>query len=808
MSSSIEPLDAAALRWRCDPQALPFDSTESVEPLPGVIGQPLALEALQFGVETDAPGQNVYVRGITGSGRMRMVQRLLAELDPRQGPTLDRCYVANFSQPDRPRLVSLAPGRANAFRRRVRDLADFIADDLNDGLNSETLQASRQALQEQAQAKIREIMAPFEQELAEQDLALVQIKAGQLPQPAIFPIIEGKPVSAEQLEQLLQAGELSAEAKQALVDKVQEASKRLPAITLEVTRAHQAGARELQAFNEKAIRKLLGDVSRTISEEFANDAVDHFLREVIDDVVDYSFSGNEKPLDPRRRYAVNVLLQAGEPEKASPVVVENAPSVVNLLGTVETQWSERGPRRSDHMDIKAGALLRADGGYLVLDAMEILRQPSAWPLLMRTLRTGVLEIVPPELAYPYAPISLKPEPIPITVRVIMIGSGGLYHRLDRGDPDFADQFKVLADFAGVIDRGQEAVIQYAGVLARLVADEQLPHFEASAVAALAEHGARIAANGRRLTTRFGRVADLAREAAYLARRDSEADLVTGDHVRRAVRRTKARASLPSTRFQSLIQDGTINIETTGAVVGQVNGLAVINAGPIVYGFPARITATIGAGSSGIIDIEGRAAMGGAIHTKGFHILGGLLRHLLATDHPLTFSASLAFEQSYGGIDGDSASGAEMCCLLSALTEIPIHQGLAMTGAIDQHGRVQAIGGANEKIEGFFDTCAHSGLTGEQGVLIPRANADDLMLRHDVVDACREGRFHVYAVATIQDALTLLTGTPAGEREGERYPEGTVLHEAVRKAEEFWQESGGSGRRKSAPPPGDEPAEGS
>lgn len=808
MSSSIEPLDAAALRWRCDPQALPFDSTESVEPLPGVIGQPLALEALQFGVETDAPGQNVYVRGITGSGRMRMVQRLLAELDPRQGPTLDRCYVANFSQPDRPRLVSLAPGRANAFRRRVRDLADFIADDLNDGLNSETLQASRQALQDQAQAKIREIMAPFEQELAEQDLALVQIKAGQLPQPAIFPIIEGKPVSAEQLEQLLQAGELSAEAKQALVDKVQEASKRLPAITLEVTRAHQAGARELHAFNEKAIRKLLGDFSRTISEEFANDAVDHFLREVVDDVVDYSFSGNEKPLDPRRRYAVNVLLQAGEPENTSPVVVENAPSVVNLLGTVETQWSERGPKRSDHMDIKAGALLRADGGYLVLDAMEILRQPSAWPLLMRTLRTGVLEIVPPELAYPYAPISLKPEPIPITVRVIMIGSGGLYHRLDRGDPDFSDQFKVLADFAGVIDRGQEAVIQYAGVLARLVADEHLPHFEASAVAALAEHGARIAASGRRLTTRFGRVADLAREAAYLARRDSEADLVTGDHVRRAVRRTKARASLPSTRFQSLIQDGTINIETTGVVVGQVNGLAVINAGPIVYGFPARITATIGAGSSGIIDIEGRAAMGGAIHTKGFHILGGLLRHLLATDHPLTFSASLAFEQSYGGIDGDSASGAEMCCLLSALTEIPIHQGLAMTGAIDQHGRVQAIGGVNEKIEGFFDTCAHSGLTGEQGVLIPRANADDLMLRHDVVDACREGRFHVYAVATIQDALTLLTGTPAGEREGERYPEGTVLHEAVRKAEEFWQESGGSGRRKSAPPPGDEPAEGS
>jgi ATP-dependent Lon protease len=363
-----------------------------------------------------------------------------------------------------------------------------------------------------------------------------------------------------------------------------------------------------------------------------------------------------------------------------------------------------------------------------------------------------------------------------------------YYTLDHYDPDFGALFKVLADYDNVIDREPKGETQYAGVLARIIADEELPPFHRTAVAALVEHGARIAAHKGKLTARFGRIADIAREAAFLARQE-DGEQVTGEHVNEAIRRTKARADLPSRRFRELMRDGTLQVQTQGAVVGQVNGLAVIHAGPITYGFPARITATIGAGSAGLINIEGRAQLSGAIHTKGFHILSGLLRHLLQTDHPLAFSASVAFEQSYGGIDGDSASGAETCCLLSALTDTPINQEIAITGAVDQQGHLQAIGGVNEKIEGFFDACQDAGLTGNQGVIIPESNAGDLVLRQDVVEAAKAGQFHVWAVGTVHQALEVLTGMPAGERQADGpYPEGTLLHLAVERAREYWLKS--------------------
>jgi ATP-dependent Lon protease len=406
-------------------------------------------------------------------------------------------------------------------------------------------------------------------------------------------------------------------------------------------------------------------------------------------------------------------------------------------------------------------------------------------VLVRTLRSGRLEIVPPEMSYPWLSPTLKPEPIDVSVKVVLMGDAGLFYMLDAFDDDFGNLFKVLVDFDTVIPRDAEGVGHYASVLARIAREESLPPFDRSAVAALVEHGARIAAKGSKLTARFGRVADIAREGAFIAgkaRRDS----VTGDDIRAAIGRTKRRADLPSRRFRELLADGTICVQTSGTAVGQINGLAVLQAGPLTFGFPARITATIGPGTAGVINIEREAALSGAIHTKGFYILGGLLRRLLKTDHPLAFDASVAFEQSYGGIDGDSASGAEICCLLSALTELPLRQSLAMTGAIDQIGHLLAVGAVNEKIEGFFDTCCDAGTIDGAGVIVPRSNADDLMLRHDVVEACTEGRFHVYAVATVHEALELLTGMPPGARD-ERgdYPEGSVLALALARANEYW-----------------------
>jgi ATP-dependent Lon protease len=358
--------------------------------------------------------------------------------------------------------------------------------------------------------------------------------------------------------------------------------------------------------------------------------------------------------------------------------------------------------------------------------------------------------------------------------------------LEALDPDFAHLFKVLADFEEVIPRDDAGVRCYANVVARIARDEELPAFDRTALAELCEHGARIAARRGKLTARFGRLADLVREAAFLAGRDNR-QTVTREDVQAAVRRTKARTDLPSRRFQELVRDGTLRIATRGAEVGQINGLAVMSAGQLAYGFPTRITATIGPGSRGAINIEREAELSGAIHTKGFYILGGLLRHLLRTQHPLAFDASVAFEQSYAGIDGDSASAAEICCLLSALTELPIRSDLAMTGAIDQVGHILPIGAVNEKIEGFFDACVATELTGSQGVVIPAANAGDLMLRHDVVEAAEAGRFQVHAIETIHEAIGLFTGVDPGQRGDDgQYPPDTVLGRAVQQAAAFWE----------------------
>ena len=385
-----------------------------------------------------------------------------------------------------------------------------------------------------------------------------------------------------------------------------------------------------------------------------------------------------------------------------------------------------------------------------------------------------------------AQVAIKPEPIPLRIKVLLVGDPALHHFLDAADPDFSQLFKVLADFDTEIAYDDAGIRSYAGVLSKIVRDRDIRPFDASAVAALVEHGARIAGRQRRLTARFGRLADIAHEAAFLAAAERR-EFVAGADVRAAIARGRARADLPARKFRERIVDGTIRIETAGTAVGQINGLAVVSAGPLVFGFPTRITATIGAGNVGTISIEDESALSGSIHTKGFHILGGLLRHLLPLDHQLAFRASLAFEQSYGGIDGDSASAAETVCLLSALTGLPVRQDLAMTGAIDQLGHIQPVGAVTQKIEGFFDVCAATGLSGTQGVAIPSGNADELMLREDVVLACQEGRFHVYALESIHGALALFLDTPAGERQnGGRYPPDSVLGRAVSRARDFWR----------------------
>ena len=804
-NDSGPPLDGLrlspdALRWICPASWLPFDTTEHVEPLAGVVGQEEALEALRFGLEMIGPGQNIFVRGLSGSGRLTLVCQLIEEMRPPCPPTPDRAYVHNFSEPEVPRLISLPRGEGPAFQAAVENLVHFIRDELGPYLASDAVRSLRTAVDDRAQERIRNIGRPFDEELKANGLALVPVEVGQIVQPIVLPVVDGQPAAPDRFKELRQQGKISDGDAETMHQKVADFSRRFQEVSQKLEEVQDDHKAELRRLYETQARMVLRREVRPIEAQFPDDAVRRFLAEVIGDVVTRRLKSLDNAEDFTRLYRVNVIITR-EPNGPCPIVIENAPTLPNLLGLVEREFHPGSVVHSDHLMIRAGALLRAEGGYLVLEARDVLMEPGAWKVLARTLRTGKLEIVPSEMAgFPWGPL-LKPEPIEINLKVVLLGDPDLYYMLDAWDSDFPHQFKILSDFDTTVPRNERSARYYAGVVAHAARKEKLLHFSSRAVGVLCEHGARIAARRDRITIRFGRILDLAREASFLAQK-KQREHVTEEEVREAITLSKRRGDLPGRRFRELVSAGTIRIQAEGTAVGQVNGLAVIQAGPLVYGFPTRITATIGPGTAGTIDIEREAQLSGSIHTKGFYILGGLLRHLLHTPHPLAFSASVAFEQSYGGIDGDSASGAEICCLLSALTRVPLRQDLAMTGAIDQLGHIQPVGAVTEKIEGFFDTCRDLGLSGTQGVIIPRANAGDLVLREDVVSACREGRFQVFAVEEVEEALALLTGWNAGERDAEdHYPSDSLLGLAEQKAFEYWLMASASAPR---PEPASEP----
>ncbi len=637
---------------------------------------------------------------------------------------------------------------------------------------------------------MEQAIAPLSRELGEAGLALVMETSGQMVRPAIFPRLEGEPVPLEAFELRRSKGAVSEEEHarvKAMIESSQPKLDGLASAIHEITIGHMQVRQQLL---ETEVLAIVRPQLARVEAQFQIPEVAAFLEQILSDLIKNRLDelepdeedGNERAF--LELYRVNVV-GAHAPEEGCPNIVENSPTLANLIGGFEFA-SSGGRPIAGHMGVRGGSILRADGGYLILEALDVLAETGSWRALVRTLRSGQLEIAPPEPGATGPQIQLKPEPIPLSFKVILIGDSDLFFRLDALDPDFSRLFKVLAEFDSVIPRDEASLHHYASVIKRIAEEDQLPPFGREAVAALVEHGARIASMADELTSHFSRLADIAREAGFLAGK-SGAPIVEGTHVRETVVRTKRRASLAAREFRRYVAKGMIRIQTLGAEVGQINGLAVMRAGPLTYGFPARITATTGPGSVGVINIERESELSGAIHTKGVYILGGLLRHLLRTDHPLAFDASLAFEQSYGGIDGDSASGAEACALLSALTEIPIRQDLAMTGAIDQMGNVLAVSGVNEKIEGFYDSCADIGLTGTQGVLIPTANVGELMLRHDVVETCREGRFHVYPVARIEQAMTLLMGLPVGLAAGEPTPSAdSILGRARRRLHAFWR----------------------
>ncbi len=785
--SASRALPAAKLRWHCPRNRFPFRSTAQLEPLQKVIGQGEALDALRFGLSSQVKEHHVFVRGLSGTGRSTLVKRILHEMRFECPSLRDHCYVHNFVQPDQPRLISLPKGKGGLFRRHMDRFAAFIREGLPELLNSDSVAARRKALEATAEEKMQSILEPFEKALARAGLGLVTVQKEAMAQKAIFPLVENQPVAPEEFERLHAEGRINDGDFQRTQENLTRYNRKLAGLHDRAAEIRDEFSSRLDQLFRSTAQASLERKLRTIRRAFPQKSVDTWLNELLDDLMEQRLGQLGKDTSFTRFYRVNVVVDRSG-STSCPVVIESTPTPSHLLGTINLEFGPNEEARASHMGICAGSLLQADGGYLILEAKDLFSESSMWKLLARVLRTGKLEISPPETAGPFGGPGLKPEPVDVHVKVVLLGSSEVYYLMDEVDPDFRDLFKVLADFEESIPNNHQGILDYARWVARFVREEDLPHFTCSGVAALIEHGVRIASDRGRITARFGRVADLVREAAWLARQEG-ARLVGEKHVKEAIQRRKLRADRPAREFRRQILEGTVQISTRGSAVGQVNGLAVISSGEMTYGFPARITATIGPGTAGVINIERESALSGAIHTKGFYILGGLLRNLLRTDHPLAFDASVAFEQSYGGIDGDSASAAEICCLLSALTNVALRQDVAITGAIDQMGNIMAIGAVNEKIEGFYDVCAAQGLTGKQGVIIPRSNAADLQLREDVVKACAKGRFSVWAVDSVHEALNIFTGMPTGRRDRRgRYRRGTLLALAMEQAREFWEKA--------------------
>jgi lon-related putative ATP-dependent protease len=778
MPDDLRPVPADQLYRSSDLSAVPFETTDDLDPFDGLLGQERAEEALELGLGVEGEGYNIFAHGPNAGDKARQVGRILDARAATRPPAFDWCYVNNFENENKPLHLSLPAGRGARLRQ---DLDAFVAElqhALAAAFESEEYQTRRQGLEQQSESEQHERLEAVQAKAQERGLRLIRTPMGFI----FAPVRDGEVVAPQELQDL---SEDEQEHIQKAVEELQEELQQV--MRQEPGRQRQLGqrVRDLdREFAELAVRDPVGDLKqRYQGEETVLAHLDAIQADVTDNARALVESGGRAGGQVQvmaqqqrehilERYRVNVLVSSEEGDGA-PVVYEDNPNYQNLIGRVEYQ-SQFGALTTSFGLIRGGALHRANGGYLVLDARKVLMQPYAWEALKRALSSRELVIESPGQALGLiSTSSLEPEPIPLDVKVVLLGERQVYALLEALDPEFPALFKVQADFGATPERTPEQQALYARLVAHLAQRQQLRALDRGAVARVLEHGARLVGDSRKLTSQTRVIADLLREANHLGRARGDGP-TTAEDVQRAIRARVHRADRIRDELQEQVLRGTMRIATEGSRVGQINGLAVLQTAELAFGRPSRITARTRLGDGQILDIEREVELGGPLHTKGVMILSGYLKAHYAPETPLSLSASLVFEQSYGAVDGDSASSAELYALLSAIAEVPLSQSLAVTGSVNQLGEVQAIGGVNEKIEGFFDLCAARGLTGEQGVLIPGTNLQHLMLDERVVSACREGRFHVWAVDTVDQGMELLTGLTMGHRdEHGAYPEGTV-----------------------------------
>ena len=774
----VEALSPSSLRRTCDPRSFSFETTAELQPLDGAIGQARALEALEFGMGMRRAGYNLFVLGAPGTGRHTLVRRYLDDRAAAEPVPPDWVYVHDFAEPRKPRSIRLEAGRGAQFRQDMDALVEELRAALPAAFEGDDYRARKDAINQEFKELQEQSFGELAERAGPQGVMLIHTPSGV----ALAPSKDGEVLSAEEFEQLPE------ERRKQLAETLGVLQHELMAIVRRLPAMEKARRGKLHELDREVTRFAVGHLMDELRKRYHDvpavlehlEAVQHDVLENAAQFLQREQPGIEMLLErplpmPRadvHRYGVNVVVDHGK-TRGAPVVVAEHPTLPALLGSVE-HVSHLGTLVTDHTLIRPGALHRALGGYLLLDARRVLQQPYAWEGLQRALRSRELRIesVAEQLGL-LSTASLEPEPIPVDVKVVLVGDPRLYYLLTALDPDFGELFKVPVDFDDRVDWDAAATETTGRMVATIARDERLRPFDRGGVARVVEQLARNAGDARKLSTRLDELVDLLRESDDVVAR-AGGERVGADDVERAVEARVHRADRLRERVQEEIRRGTFRIETRGGRVGQVNGLSVIDLGGFAFGRPTRISARVRVGKGDVVDIEREVELGGPTHSKGVLILSGFLGGRYAAEHPLALSASLVFEQSYGAVEGDSASLAELCALLSALAEVPVRQALAVTGSIDQHGRVQAIGGVNEKIEGFFDTCCAAGLSGEQGVIIPATNVEHLMLRRDVVAAAAEGRFAVYPVATVDQALELLTGMEAGERGSDwRFPSGSL-----------------------------------
>ncbi len=815
MVTKIRELQPEELRRTCDPQQFSFKSTAELSELSEIIGQERATKAIDFGIEIPYEGYNIYALGPSGSGRTTIIKEFLQKKASLGEVPDDWAYVNNFEDPYQPRALRLPPGTGCSVRDEVNELLDDLREELPRAFEGEQYEQHYSAigreLDEARTARFQELEA----KMIERGFALLRTPAGLV----IAPVIDGQVLSREQYDAL------PAEKKSALEEHRPTLQRELEETLREVRELEREAKAKLRKLDRETADYTIGHHFEDLRAKYVEiegllqflDSVHHDILEKVEQFKRRVPSEEAPPLSeqgpfaslmarfrrsPFEKYQINVIVDNCDLEGA-PVVEESNPTYHNLIGRIEHR-AEFGALVTDYSAIKAGSLHKANGGYLIVEALDLLRNPLAWEALKRALRNREMKIEDVARALGLiATATLTPEPIPLDAKVVIIGDPRTYYLLYNLDEDFQELFKVKADFAIDMDWTSANLEKLSLFIHDRCHEENLKHFDLAAVAKVVEYAARLVEDREKLTTRFGQLADIIHEASYWADLNAH-DLVMDVDVQRAIEEKVYRANQIEERIREQIDKGMIMVDTEGEVVGQVNGLSIVNLGDYYFGRPSRITAQTFMGRAGVINIEREAEMSGSIHDKGVMILSGYLGGKYAQDKPLNLSASICFEQSYGEVEGDSASSTELYALLSSLSGFPIKQGVAVTGSVNQRGDVQPVGGVTKKIEGFYDVCRVQKLNGEQGVIIPNQNVQSLMLREDVVEAVKKGEFHIYPVNTIDEGIAILTGKEAGERQEDgTYPEGTVnyhvnakLEELAKKLTEFGKEEEKKGEEES------------